>query len=488
MATLVHTPYTTKVEILANVPGSTNEEDFKHKYGYGPITILHTAYELRRTLAEWEKHTGTTQTDLKTQFLQAAHWTYNDVLRLPLDRLRTAMTPFLDDDFLGIYKGKQIPKATLQLTVEPKTSRPATYREIFAEAEGVLQELDDQVSVFPGVVQIIPHMMPTRNPRELLVEIALHNKLGEPKAEKLHQLVQAERALDLNFSSNIQSPFKIPKPRYFPSKGTPSMYSVAISPHAQNQWLVGATVTQLLTFEGAQPLFKSIRAIQLGDTYINLCERAEQYLKANDIMKGSKDKQERLNARKRLLQEIKGEEVHMSRSGDHGIALHGDLTTELNCFRCRAVFSFDETPAFPQETIDKEIKDWDWDAHKGSHACAEAVSVGEVIAASVYRYWMLMNSMAFFGSGNVPLQVWNVALSTKQCIPATIVNDSGSTDGTVVKRKRAFMESLCRKKYANAEDALSLLESDCDGPTNNPNIVRWTSDHSRADPTIILPM
>lgn len=242
----------------------------------------------------------------------------------------------------------------------------------------------------------------------------LRNKLG----------INFESAVNDDVHTFIKDPSSTSPPT-----GIPHMHHVAVHQNIPG-WVVGATGAIVHHIPGAQELIRIIREVEIGSNYIELMKKSSDYLtdeltkkwkdyptdelikKSNDdltaaLMKISRNDPThalRQKSRDDLDEELEKHKAEcnmqvvaeyrsttdlgrvLDRSQDLGISIKDDMTIELNCYRCKLMFGFQQVAL---ETFSKEELAYNATQHRmtkedigrAKHSCAEVVSSLQIVEA-----------------------------------------------------------------------------------------------------------
>lgn len=152
------------------------------------ITLHKVADQLYDTWEQFKKHRSCrvpiVRNDLIGRFVQSVRWQHDEVLEVPLLRLQNDVGSMTNEELAE------------EPVVGYTNNSLKTYASIFADTQIIMKALVRQVDFFMQLrgIEIDPKHVQTRCPRDILLEIALWNKIGHPSLERLKAIsIRASR-------------------------------------------------------------------------------------------------------------------------------------------------------------------------------------------------------------------------------------------------------------------------------------------------------
>ncbi|PVH94600.1 hypothetical protein DM02DRAFT_660877 [Periconia macrospinosa] len=395
-----------QVEIVTTTPKHITTAWLEEVPTRSLITQYRIAEQLYDTILAFENHAKTNNTELVKMFLQSVHWQLQTWLQTPLKKLESVFQGQMDLPFYYMKKTKKGEKSLetrKEFLKSTKEGAFTTFRDIFREVKFYIGVIQGLLSALRGKLKIPRDQgyIPTRCPRDILLEISFWNKLGSPTREKIHALVNPREELDLTYMhikansklSEEQSNIYLTKFEPDLSAGVPAMHYVAVSP-LENEWLVGSTAAQNFGLEGeaAKELTKEIRAMEIGKSYTEYLDEVFEWMWSQEkMMENHPTIKKKPGRRARLTENFRaGVEESMekdpsmeklvdyydrlTRSSDVGIALNQNLGRRVNCWRCYTIFNYQENvTGKTKNEVKLERGKFEFD-QRSSSCCAECVS------------------------------------------------------------------------------------------------------------------
>lgn len=323
---------------------------------------------------------------------------------------KKSMTNMVDETFEVKARNKRSGMPWLQ---------PVKFGEEAAKMRHVLQDATEAMNVLEDAIRSLSKKahrrnfildgatktFPTRPSRELLLELAIREKLGGPSQANWKQLgmffklthsmslinlaVSSPAILNLDFGPR-KTPFLVVDEKVFNDDLTPKMYFVSAD-DTGGDWILGSTQPSCGKWLFNTHIFmEKVRNHQLGPAYEFLYRKLQG--RVQEFERAKVETAQEVNAalpeadqlkHRVLLGEVRQgliEEFH--KTGEAlgmfsmtGLAFTRDLTYSMMCMRCQYIHGYKEVMDFDPVTTKTHYQSYNWD-HRVQKAlsCAEAAT------------------------------------------------------------------------------------------------------------------